>query len=413
MAGSTIMRRLFAILIRASKNVPRLPLYYLAQLFPRDKRLWVFGAWFGKRYSDNSRYVFDYVNSKEPDITAVWMTSDPLIVQEVRASGKRAYMSNSFAGYWYSARAGLAVVNCGPDDVNAMGIARAKKVQLWHGTPIKKIKFDDQLNENPPLGFPLELMRVAWRKFVGYLHPKWDIIVAPSAVVASRFESAFRAAREAVKVLGNPRADVILSYPPKEIPAVKSFLDQHGATRAILFAPTHRKEGHREAGYFDGLDSNQLDEALAKHDAVLFAKLHFFHQGQDNVLKGGTRLKFLRDTDIDDVNYLLPHIDVLISDYSGIIFDFLILDRPVILAPFDIAEYKASDREMYPSYEDFSPGPKCRNWTEVISEIDAILTEPDEWCARRREECKRYNEYLDQRNSERLVDEVKTLLGIS
>jgi CDP-glycerol glycerophosphotransferase len=53
------------------------------RLIPRKNKVWVFGAWYGQRFSDNSRYLFEYVNKEQSDVEAIWITRDKELKQKI------------------------------------------------------------------------------------------------------------------------------------------------------------------------------------------------------------------------------------------------------------------------------------------------------------------------------------------
>ena len=65
-----------------------LPIFFLAGFIPRSKRLWVFGAWHGKRYADNARFLFENVSDTVEDVNAVWISKNPDVVATIRAHGR-------------------------------------------------------------------------------------------------------------------------------------------------------------------------------------------------------------------------------------------------------------------------------------------------------------------------------------
>ena len=65
--------------------------------------------------------------------------------------------------------------------------------------------------------------------------------------------------------------------------------------------------------------------------------------------------------------------DFLITDYSSIFFDYLLLDKPIIFAPFDQEDYLKNDREFYYNYELVTPGIKAKDWDEVLERVKNLI----------------------------------------
>ena len=112
-----------------------------------------------------------------------------------------------------------------------------------------------------------------------------------------------------------------------------------------------------------------------------------------------------------DINRILYHIDVLITDYSSIFYDFLVLDRPVIFSPFDLEEYQRIDRELYENYTDAVPGPVCKNWNEVIIELEKYFSNEDSYQTERKSVFNQFFKYSDKQNSERIINTITNYLN--
>ncbi len=373
----------------------------------------MFGAWFGHRYADNSRYVFEYVNEYQPEIRAVWLTRDPTIVAQLRRRGREAHLTGSWRGFWLACRAGLAVATCGNADLNPMALSRTQRLQLWHGTPLKKIKADDQITEHQP--------RRVWRRWLSqlasllfpFIRERWDLIISPSPAISPRLASAFAVPFERVIVTGYPRGDVILRSPPELLPYVERLKERFPRHRLLLYAPTHRQEGRGTVDLFADLQREELAHFLASEQSLLLIRMHYYHADQLGSPKATAlnQVCWLSDEAVPDINYLLPHIDVLITDYSSVYFDFLLLDRPIVFAPFDLEDYVRRDRDLYDPYDAITPGPKCRSWHEVIGATADFLHGRDGYGPARRAVRERFNAFVDTENCQRVVRTAKRFLN--
>lgn len=85
------------------------PLYMFTQLFPKNKNLWVFGAWFGDKYADNCKYMFEYMNKNHPEIKIVWLTRNKKIVDKLSSAGMASSHFWSLTGLLTAMRAGVVV----------------------------------------------------------------------------------------------------------------------------------------------------------------------------------------------------------------------------------------------------------------------------------------------------------------
>ena len=156
-----------------------------------------------------------------------------------------------------------------------------------------------------------------------------------------------------------------------------------------------------------------MEEVLSKLKGFLLIKTHPVNSISNQVLlkqiEATKFIKIVSDSDIEgDIYPILRYTDVLITDYSSVYFDYLLLNRPIIFAPFDIDEYMKKDREFYDNYNDVTPGPKAKNWDEVLVYIKEAIREPEKYGKDRERICKIFNQYCDSNSSERVY---KAIMG--
>lgn len=396
-----------------------IPLYWLSYFVPRSHNIWVFGAWGGLRYADNSRHVFEYVCEKEPDIRPIWLSRDRMIVRNLRASGREAYLINTCKGFWISCRAGVVISSNGKEDINRPAISMAKKIQLWHGIPLKKNMYDDKfmanLQDRQLGGVKRFLSKVVLynTSLFPFIAEKWDVITSTSPLISERMATAYNASLSKIKITGYPRNDVLLASNFEPLPIINKINTQNMINKFILYAPTFRNKYDDNISLFKGLNVVELDKCLSRFNAILFVKMHpIFKDARDlfDHAQDSTRIYWLKEKDIKEINDVLPSIDILITDYSGVYIDYLLLNRPIIFTPFDIQQYINKDRELYEDYEDATPGAKCTNWGEVIKSIETIFTGIDDYGLERMKAIKKYHTYVDEDSSKRVVEVARSLL---
>jgi len=390
-------------------------LFIMSKLIPKSNNVWIFGAWYGDQYSDNTSYLFEYIHKEKLPIKAIWLSNDNKIISHLRSLGYRAYNKNSIYGFWYGSRAGVTFINCGYDDVNKYCINQSYVVQLWHGIPLKKIKNDDIINENIQRPAIITLIRNIIFKFLPFLNERYDLIISSGPKVTDRFESAFKIKRSKIIETGYPRMDIILSE--KSAYCKTQLHNYHDNTieNIILYAPTHRGEGTREHDMLSQLDFDKFNKFLQKHRSIMLIKMHYYELDKVsfNSVNEPSHIHLLNSHEINDINRILNHIDVLITDYSSVFYDFLVLDRPILFAPFDLEEYQKIDRELYEDYSSATPGPICQNWDEIQAQLEEYFSNGDTYQAERKQIYNEYFQYSDNNNSARIVKTVKDYISIS
>ncbi|MCM8777985.1 MAG: CDP-glycerol glycerophosphotransferase family protein, partial [Candidatus Omnitrophica bacterium] len=105
---------------------------------------------------------------------------------------------------------------------------------------------------------------------------------------------------------------------------------------------------------------------------------------------------------------LLPDIDILITDYSSIFIDFLILDRPIIFTPYDREEYEKEGGLLY-NYDEITPGPKVKTQREFLYWIEQFVKNPELFKQERNKIKEIFFTFYDGKSHERIYTELKKL----
>lgn len=120
-------------------------------LIPKTDKIILVGGWFGNRFADNSKYFFLSLNDSKEDLginKVVWITRNDEILNELVSSGFDAYDVNSIKGIWYHLRAKYHVIDQTLSDINPFLSVRARRINLWHGFPLKNIGIFMKTNNN-------------------------------------------------------------------------------------------------------------------------------------------------------------------------------------------------------------------------------------------------------------------------
>lgn len=397
----------FSRLWRCIVHLLMLPVYGLSRILPKDNNLWVFGAWFGDKYGDNPRFLFEYTNQYSQDIRPVWLSRNRKVIKTVRQLGYEAYYTYSIRGILYSAISGVCVVNQWMRDVNEF-VPSPIIINLWHGVSLKKIGYDILTDTNaiPYRNLRKEVLKMIF-PFKRYTEDA-RLMIACSEEDRGTFSTAFGMSMENIKITGYPRND--------------SFFTDYNYTEltrefVVLYAPTHRKEGKTNIAQILVEVLCELDEYLKTNAACLDIKLHYCHEKEikfiNGMVAGGEieRIRVLDDSDIGgDIYNVLGKYDILVTDYSSIYFDYLLTDRPVIFFPFDYEEYVAYDRDLYYDYDLVTPGPKCKTWDEVCEWITRFKEDPSLYKDERAKMKDKFHVYKDGNSSKRVFEEIIRLL---
>ncbi|MFF2290327.1 CDP-glycerol glycerophosphotransferase family protein [Peribacillus butanolivorans] len=223
-------------------------------------------------------------------------------------------------------------------------------VNTWHGTPLKSLG----KHMNGTLGQHKNLMR----NFM-----QTDYIIAPNKFTAEKIIDShdLRGIYQGrIAETGYPRVDLVIN----ENKEIKEQLGCKKNKKVLLYAPTWRGEVGKVSGEINKIiaDVKTLEDKVGNEYTILL-KVHSLMQ------------KYVKDKNLDlnivpdyvDSNELLSIVDLLITDYSSIFFDFLKTKKPIIFYAYDQLKYK-KERGFYLDLNDM-PGPICRDIFEVIEGI--------------------------------------------
>ena len=374
----------------------------------RDKRIVLAGqrtpvTQFNKVSKDyfmhNTKYLF-LKFGKNSEFKFVYLCDDLYMSQKLKSLGyMNIYKRNSFKGIYYALRAKYWLYNNWKEDVTYPILSSgAICINVWHGIPLKKIGTDMQAG----LCKLREKGSILYRIYK-FLRAKSTFLVVNGEYEQSAYETAFLNKKEDIKILGSPRLDVLYNEIPysdlfmeKDASTIKHFKEQ--GKKIFFYAPTFRDTGKDIAGW---LKSDKLKSFLKNNNAVLICKLHFSDKNSLNFELTDEFYKMGSDTDIYPV---LKYSDALITDYSSIYFDYLLLDKPILYYPVDLEEYQAKCRGFYAPYEDLTAGIKAYNEDELINAMQDVINGIDNYKEQRKRLQDRMFKFQDGKNCERFTE---------
>ena len=359
-----------------AQNVLFSPLYLLSFAFPRGRKV-VFGS--GQHaFNGNAKYLFLHLRDHAPDLRAAWIAPTREVRDEVRALGLNAFWRHEPAGLWWALTARLYVFNNRPNDIHFFTSGRAKTLNLWHGVGLKALGFNSTTAKSRRDFNPHSLYRRLVRPWL-YSRPTWFGSTAP--LMSEHFASAFRIPKERCLEVGYTRSDHFFldrealwrhleRTEPPDVVAFARSLERYD--KVILYMPTYR-DSREDFLATSGLDFARLDEAMRAQNALFIFKLHPWTNLK---LPDGASFPNLRFAPkASDVYPYLPFVHLLVTDYSSVYFDFLLLDRPVVLFAFDEERYKAAERDLILDFDTYMPGPRARTFDALLAQLAAPAPE--------------------------------------
>lgn len=392
------MHKLF-LLIEYSLLIPFNLIWYIQLIIPRNENIWIFGAWFGQKYSDNSKSLFEFVKKNDNSVKAIWLTKNNDIKLKLQGEGIKCYHSWSLKGVWYSLIAGNVIFSSGKEDVNSFFINGARTYQLWHGAPMKKIGLDDKFAHNKWI----DLFKKLFLPFI--FEYNVNFVVSTSEIFNDKLSTAFSLKNNKIIKSGYPRNDIFFNKTYTH-PIVEKWNTEFKSPTKILYLPTFRDSSYDTDLYNKyNFSAERMSKLLNKINGLFITKGHYVdnHSGLEF---NSSRIINLTNDAIPEINPILKDIDILLTDYSGAYFDFLLTDKPIIFTPFDFNEYISKNRELYFDYNDILAGPISKNWIDVENNILEVL-EVDNYIELRMKMNKQFNSYNKGDSSKKLHEFIK------
>jgi CDP-glycerol glycerophosphotransferase len=347
---------------------------------PLDHDLVVYEANLGTIYGDSPKYVYEAMRRLHPGKKAVWVLPKghrpPHPDVDVVQRGTLAYMrALARAAYWVDNQTFPRYVRKRPGQ---------RYLQTWHGIPLKKMGHDEP-GKPPPPQRP--------DRGVG----AWDELVVPSPYFEETFVPAYRYTKGLVRY-GTPRNDPLVDGSLDRAEARRR-LDLPQDARVVLYAPTFRQDNRTDqvavrtpfdvATLFEGFDD----------DTYLLLRPHYLNRIH---VPGVARHRTLDVSRVEDVNLLYHAADILVTDYSSVMFDFALLRKPMVFYTYDYAEYLAT-RGTYVDLVDVAPGPFVTTTEELGSALATAEADRSRYAQRYEAFLERYCGREDGTASERAV----------
>ena len=370
---------------------------------PIDPNLIVFEAFKGKQYTCSPKAMFEeMVNDPAyAGYRLVWSFSGAYMKRYQYLTEYRnvsLVKKGSDKSYEVMATAKYRITN----STNPKSIPVRKGqtyIQTWHGTPLKRLGCDIALDGNGAQS--IKEIHKQYRQEAD----QFTYLLSPSAYTSEKLASAYALTEEEKKTkiveLGYPRNVFLFKYTEEDVARIKEELRIPEGKKVILYAPTFRDTSYEYGkgfAYQVMLDMDRLQKRFGDTACVLL-RAHYFANMQFDAEK---YRGFLYDvSDAGDINHLYVISDLLITDYSSVMFDYSILRRPMIFYMYDIEQYRGELRDFYIE-PDILPGPIVTTQDEVEAEIETALSGRFVCDERYEAFCKKFT-YLDDADAAKRV----------
>ncbi len=345
---------------RKSKHYfPIMKLFYNVGrvIVPVDKKLIVFESGLGRQYGDSPKDIYEEILKQELNYKKVWIYNRQHSFSD---SSTKKVQRLSPQYYYYLLRARYWVNNQNfPTYIKKR--SQTTYLQTWHGTPLKKMLYDIEEIQGRSEDY-LDRVSDAIKN--------WDYLISPSPYASEAFRSAFNYKKDIIET-GYPRNDIFYRHDQEILKRkVLNRLHLPKDKKIILYAPTFRdnRTSVNNKFIFDlEMDLNVMREQLGD-DYVVLLRMHVVMQR--NLSIDESLEDFVYDvSSYPDIQELQLITDVLITDYSSVMFDFANTGKPMLFFTYDLAEYRDKTRGFYMNFEEEAPGPLVFNTEEIINSI--------------------------------------------
>lgn len=312
-------------------RIIRRGLWHLFRILPVKKNKIVFVSYYGRGYSDSPKYIAEALLKKNAPMEYVWIANDPENAN--LPEGFKTAKMNSFSHIYHMSTAGFWV-----DNARKYWCLKKKSqryIQTWHGGfGLKKIE-KDAFDKLEPDYIRMATMDASMT----------DLMTSNSKTLTKLYRDAFWYEEGEILECGLPRNDRLFNYTDEDVARIKKNLNLSDDVKIALYAPTFRADKSLTA--YD-MDYKRCAENLSKRFGgkwVVLLRLH------PNVFKLSANIEFDNETvfnasQYNDIQELYMISDLTITDYSSVMFDFMLTGRPCLLYASDVEEYR-KDRDFF------------------------------------------------------------------
>ncbi|MCU0822471.1 MAG: CDP-glycerol glycerophosphotransferase family protein [Spirochaetes bacterium] len=385
----------------------------LSYVIPKKKNLLVFSGRHKDLYGDNVKYLYQYFNSiKDISIEHYYLAENKKLYSDLKKHRYPVIYHPSVKSFWMLLRSKIIIIdsNTWIARLKAQAAYYTYKVQLWHGSGIKNVILD-----NPDVADRKSWIARLYFKIKG-THVIYDLMLFTSEKQAARRSKMFMYRNKIIE--GQPRNDILFAENVKIdqtygadincINAAGQFKNK--GYKIILYTPTWRdwKSGSDDLN-MPPIDLDRLSGFLQNEKCIFVFKFHPFVTDSQKFSNYPNILLYNAQSDI----YPFLHMaDFMVTDYSSIYLDYVLLNRPIIFFAYDFDIYTGEKKQTNAGdYLKLTPGPICHDYDEFENEMYKHIAEnQDDYI----DERKRVKDFIydiqDGRSCERIYSFLKKVL---
>jgi len=380
--------------------------YVISNVIPVRKNLVLFTGTSVSTYNESARYLYEYLLKNEK-ISVVWITNSKIVCDHLDHLGCPVVMHKSFNGLWHYIRSGV-IVFTGTSYPNLFKFVGKStiKICLYHGMGPRSTNSVDGIMSRDPL----DVLR-KYHKF-----DYFNFTSKYTNTVVGRLQ--FLLPENKRVIFGLPRCDHLFSKDKVEESRINKnqlrelnyAIDE--STKCILYSPTWRSDVNSISFPLSEINDFNIytfDQWLKENNILFLISVHPHMENLED-FSDCTNIQYIDHNPLMDINQLLPEMDLLITDYSSIATDYMLMDRPVIYVMPDY-DYYLYDFGLLEDMRDNLPGLESKNMSDLQDHIVRSLKDPHKMQSERKKYLKKYYDVDNSNSCEKISDFIESLIS--
>jgi CDP-glycerol glycerophosphotransferase len=312
----------------------------------------LFESFQGKVIGDSPYDIYLGLKSARPDLQFIWVTAPA-----TKAPAGTTGVPFGSAAYLHALATSKYLVNNSNFPPYFRKAAGQIYLQTWHGTPLKRLGRHIANNQ----------LTKSYLDTMDREAKAWDYLISPNAFCTEIFPSCFGYSGEILET-GYPRNDKLTNATAAERQRIRESIGVSApSVTLVMYAPTWRDYSRTATGNWQSVF--YLDENLELPDG--FKLIYRGHSNTHEAHKDGGSERFIDVTRYPNITDLYLAADVLITDYSSVMFDYTVTGKPIIFMTPDLERYR-TERGFYFDFESEAPGPILNTQDEVVKALQNL-----------------------------------------
>lgn len=336
------MKYLFIMVIRMIMKV-----FYL---FPVKNNKVLYMSYGGKKFNCNPKYIFQYIQKETSELEHIWVMKDK-DNDELKGYKNTTLVDNKGLIFYYHFLTSKVVISNASIPTYIPLRKEQKYIETWHGGGAYK---------KTGLSYDKSELQIKKLKLIA---DEIQFFISSSQKVTDTKSDNHIISKEKFYNIGMPRNDILLQGSQVINSKVKKYYNLNNDVKIVLYAPTYRSREDDESLY-EHLDMDKLLQALENKfggDWVVFTRMHYYLSEKMEYKNA------INVSDYDDMQELMLATDVLITDYSSVMWDFSLTKKPCLVFAPDLKEYK-NERSFFTPPNEW-PFPIAKNNNELEQKV--------------------------------------------